>query len=186
MSKIPEPPSQFTIPACYTLPQPPPPALSKIISFSDETLLYIFYALPQSALSEAASNELYTRAWRFHKELQCWITKEPEMVPTRTSTYEKGVFWVFDPTRWERERREMTVRYDDLEERAQPQQVPMLGMNVPMGMVNMNDRMMNMPTGLANVPQQMMGLTQGLNQGFAGQPQNVNAAIAALLGGQSM
>jgi hypothetical protein len=234
-TKIPEPPEQVLIPSCYTLPQPPPPPLSKITSFSDETLLYIFYALPSSSLSEAAATELYARAWRYHKELQMWITKEPEMVPTRTAAYEKGVFWVFDSHRWERERREMTVRYDDLEEMAQ--QVPML--NMPLGMI---DRMMNIPSvpqhvsgplssqglpglsqglgqlqsqglsqlqgqslaqlqgpslgqlqgqGLSQLQGQGLGQLQGLGQGFAqsqtqgfGQSQNVNAAIAALLGGQ--
>ncbi|KAI9024253.1 hypothetical protein DFJ74DRAFT_756245 [Hyaloraphidium curvatum] len=106
----------FTLPACYTLPSPPPPPLSKIPSFGDESLLYIFHAFPRDLLAEHAAQELYNRNWRFHKELRMWITRD-EGAGQRGQGFERGVYAVWVPERWERERREMLVRYEDLEER---------------------------------------------------------------------
>jgi hypothetical protein len=37
----------------------PPSAQSKMSKFSDETLFYIFYAMPQDVLQDAAAYELY-------------------------------------------------------------------------------------------------------------------------------
>jgi CCR4-NOT transcription complex subunit 2 len=37
----------------------PPSAQSKMPKFSDETLFYIFYAMPQDVLQDAAAYELY-------------------------------------------------------------------------------------------------------------------------------
>jgi CCR4-NOT transcription complex subunit 2 len=48
---------EYHLPSCYNV-QPPPPAQSKIGSFSDETLFYIFYSMPRDILQEAAAQEL--------------------------------------------------------------------------------------------------------------------------------
>lgn len=106
----------FTLPPCYTLPTPPPPPLTKIPNFGDESLLYIFYAFPRDQLAEHAAQELYNRNWRFHKELRMWITRD-EGAGQRGQGFERGYYSVWVPERWERERREMVVRYEDLEER---------------------------------------------------------------------
>ena len=42
----------------------PPSAQSKMTKFSDETLFYIFYAMPQDVLQDAAAYELYTHQLR--------------------------------------------------------------------------------------------------------------------------
>lgn len=48
----------FKLPACYKNVNPPP-AISKIFQFSDETLFYIFYTMPRDVMQEAAAQELY-------------------------------------------------------------------------------------------------------------------------------
>lgn len=47
----------FHLPSCYNV-QPPPPAQSKIASFTDETLFFIFYSTPRDVLQEVAAQEL--------------------------------------------------------------------------------------------------------------------------------
>jgi len=47
----------FHLPSCYNV-HPPPPAQSKINSFADETLFFIFYATPRDTLQEVAAQEL--------------------------------------------------------------------------------------------------------------------------------
>ncbi|KAJ3038098.1 hypothetical protein HDV00_000981 [Rhizophlyctis rosea] len=120
---------QFTIPSCYDLPQPPPPAISKIGSFSDETLFYVFYAMPREGVQEAAAQELFNRAWRFHKELKLWVCKEPGMeAAVKGNGFERGWYIFFDPTTWSKVKREWVLYYDQLEERG-----PLGGGNVVNG-----------------------------------------------------
>ncbi|KAJ3340415.1 hypothetical protein HDU93_007022 [Gonapodya sp. JEL0774] len=125
----------FHLPPCYNLPTPPPPALSKIHDFSEETLFYAFYSCPRDALSESSAQELYSRNWRFHKEVRAWITRDTEAgniagnpvagqaasrppgIGVGGAAVDKGSYWVWDVAKWERERREMVVRFEDLEDR---------------------------------------------------------------------
>lgn len=60
------------LPACYNV-QPSPPVASKIPAFADETLFYMFYAMPGDRMQELAARELFSRQWRFHKELKVWL-----------------------------------------------------------------------------------------------------------------
>jgi CCR4-NOT transcription complex subunit 2 len=48
----------FHIPACYVNVNTPPPGSAKAQAFSDETLLYMFYACPRDAVQEIAAQEL--------------------------------------------------------------------------------------------------------------------------------
>ena len=92
----------FVLPSCYNV-QPPPPAQSKVASFSDETLFFIFYSTPRDVLQEVAAQELYSRNWRYHKELHVWLTKEQNTEPThKTPTYERGTYVFFDPASWDK------------------------------------------------------------------------------------
>jgi CCR4-NOT transcription complex subunit 2 len=50
---------KYDLPACYRM-SAPPSAQSKMSKFSDETLFYIFYAMPQDALQDAAAYELFS------------------------------------------------------------------------------------------------------------------------------
>lgn len=105
------------VPPCYLL----PPSITlnpgaKLPSFADETLLYIFYAHPKDRLQELAARELTTaRSWRYHKDLQQWMTVvEGELAvtqrvpPTRTFTV------VFDTASWTRCKRDVVVDKEDV------------------------------------------------------------------------
>ncbi|KXS18309.1 hypothetical protein M427DRAFT_53705 [Gonapodya prolifera JEL478] len=120
----------FTLPPCYNLPTPPPPALTKLHDFSDETLLYAFYAMPRDAMAEAAAQELHARSWRFHKESRVWLARDadaaqpggaqqrPPGVGPGGAAVDKAAYWIWELAKWERERRDMVVRYEDLEDRS--------------------------------------------------------------------
>ncbi|SJX60571.1 related to CDC36-transcription factor [Sporisorium reilianum f. sp. reilianum] len=112
---------EFTLPSCYNV-QPPPPAQSKIASFSDETLFFIFYSTPRDVLQEVAAQELYARNWRYHKELHVWLTKEQNTEPTqKTPTYERGTYVFFDPSVWEKVSKNFHLMYEMLEEKVPSQ-----------------------------------------------------------------
>lgn len=110
----------FHLPTCYNV-QAPPPGPSKAGAFSDETLFYMFYSSPRDALQEVAAQELWNRNWRYHKDLRIWITKESGSAPsTKIPGGEVGIYTWWDPESWCKDRKEMTVRYSDLEEKTSP------------------------------------------------------------------
>jgi len=96
-----------------------PDASSRMPNFSDDTLLKIFYTQPRDILQETAAAELYSRDWRWHKELRQWMMKDnPMSQPTRLSERsERGVYIFFNPANWTRERREFLLNYDELDQR---------------------------------------------------------------------
>ncbi|KAG4107058.1 hypothetical protein H8356DRAFT_921977 [Neocallimastix lanati (nom. inval.)] len=106
------------LPTCFSLPQMPPPIITKIGVFSDETLFYIFYTMPKEAIQEAAAQELYNRNWRYHKKLGIWLAKElgSEDV-VKGIGCEKGLYLYFDPKNWEKKKSELLIYYEQLEER---------------------------------------------------------------------
>ncbi|KAJ2870870.1 transcriptional regulator [Coemansia asiatica] len=107
----------FSLPECYNATHPQQ-AVTKIASFLDETLFYIFYTMPRDELQLAAAEELYQRQWRYHKELRLWLTKDPESQSTaRTQRGEQGVFIFFDPGVWQKVKKEFMVLYEHLEDR---------------------------------------------------------------------
>ncbi|KAN0139643.1 NOT2 / NOT3 / NOT5 family domain containing protein [Lactarius tabidus] len=107
----------FHLPGCYNV-QPPAPGPGKAAAFSDETLFFMFYSSPRDALQEIASQELYNRNWRYHKELRIWLTKESGTAPSqKVPGGEQGTYTFWDPDNWAKERKEMVVLYTDLEEK---------------------------------------------------------------------
>ena len=48
----------FSVPACYSV-QNIHPLNTKVASFSDETLFYVFYQMPRDVMQEVAASELY-------------------------------------------------------------------------------------------------------------------------------
>ncbi|KAJ2579160.1 transcriptional regulator, partial [Coemansia sp. RSA 1836] len=107
----------FKLPPCYNASQPPH-AVTRMPSFTDETLFYMFYTMPREELQLAAAEELYRRQWRYHKELRLWLTKDPESQPTaRTPRGEQSVFIFFDPGVWQKVKKEFLVMYEMLEDR---------------------------------------------------------------------
>lgn len=108
--------SEFQLPSCYNV--QPPPALSKMAAFTDETLFFIFYSQPRDAAQEAAAEQLYKRNWRYHKDLHLWLTKDVGSEPTqKTATYERGTYIFFDPNIWERVQKEFVLVFEHLETR---------------------------------------------------------------------
>jgi len=96
----------------------PPPIITRIGVFSDETLFYIFYTMPKEAIQEAAAQELYNRNWRYHKQHRIWLAKElgSEDV-VKGIGCERGLYLYFDPYIWEKKKREFVIYYEHLEER---------------------------------------------------------------------
>jgi CCR4-NOT transcription complex subunit 2 len=107
----------FKIPQCYRM-QPPALRPQNFQKFSLETLFFIFYAVPRDLLQAAAAQELYNRKWRYHKQLKQWISRAPRTDPTvKTAAFEKGTYICFDPSRWEKLRKEnFLLMYEQLEE----------------------------------------------------------------------
>ena len=106
----------FKSPDCYSLNFKL--SLEKIRHFSDEALLYIFYTSPRDMLQEAAAQQLYSRGWRFHKELQLWLTRDPSSdLVVKGDGFERGVYIFFEPQTWTRMKKEFVVNYEFLEER---------------------------------------------------------------------
>ncbi|KAK9320995.1 hypothetical protein V1517DRAFT_263310 [Lipomyces orientalis] len=101
----------FHLPPCYHV-QSAPPQQTKVANFSDETLFYIFYSMPRDFMQEAVAAELTSRNWRYHKELKVWLTKEPGSEPLQPSPhYERGIYTFFDPSTWERVKKEYVLYY---------------------------------------------------------------------------
>lgn len=110
----PEP--EFQLPACYTQ-QAPRLQLACFTKFQLETLFYIFYSMPGDEAQLFAADELSTRGWWFHKELKTWLSRVTNADPAmKTDRYERGSFWIFDTSSWERVRKDnFLVQYEQLE-----------------------------------------------------------------------
>ncbi len=109
----------FALPECYTVAENTSSLLSRIPNLSDETLFYIFYAMPRECYQEAAAQTLYLRGWRFHKELRLWLTRDPlSGMYAKGTGFERGIYIFFDPTTWSRVKKEWVLYFDHLEERS--------------------------------------------------------------------
>nr|CAG4651825.1 EOG090X06CC [Triops cancriformis] len=92
----------------------------KLNRYQEDLLFYLFYTYVGDVLQLAAAAELYNRDWRYHKEERVWITRAPGMPPLeKTSTYERGTYYCFDPHNWRKVAKEFYVEYDKLEDRPQ-------------------------------------------------------------------
>ncbi|KAI3405370.2 CDC36 [Candida oxycetoniae] len=89
---------------------------TKIQSLTDETLFYIFYMKPRDTLQEYAARELVARNWRYHKDIQVWLTKDSNIEPVLIGQdVEKGVYIFFDPHNWEKIRKEFVLHYSSVQ-----------------------------------------------------------------------
>ncbi|KAF3987243.1 hypothetical protein FT662_04092 [Candidozyma haemuli var. vulneris] len=99
-----------------TIIPPPEPCDTKISSFADETLFYIFYTKPRDTLQEYAARELVARNWRYHRDIQVWLTKDSNVEPVLISPdVERGVYIFFDPHNWEKIRKEFVLHYSSVQ-----------------------------------------------------------------------
>ena len=63
----------------------------------------------------------FNRNWRYHKDLRLWITKESgTQISAKIAGGEQGRYSYWDPEMWEKNQKEMTVLYSDLEEKSHP------------------------------------------------------------------
>ena len=116
--------SKFRLPECYNVTNVQP-IESKIQSFNEETLFWIFYSCPADVKQQMAAVELYvimpgpgdvnrqtanifgrhSRNWRWHKKLQVWLTKDEHMTPQILSpNHERGYYIVWDTASWRKDR----------------------------------------------------------------------------------
>lgn len=112
------------IPSCYHVPSLPAPSI-KITSFADETLFYIFYAMPGDKMQELAARELFGRGWRFHKPSKSWLcpiidSKDANnsgaaMAAFASAQTNPVAFFLFDQSTWIKVKRTLTLQVDDLE-----------------------------------------------------------------------
>lgn len=112
------------IPACYHVPSLPAPA-AKITGFADETLFYIFYAMPGDKMQELAARELFGRGWRFHKPSKSWLcpvidakdanNSGAAMAAFSAAQTSPVAFFLFDQSTWIKVKRSLTLQVDDLE-----------------------------------------------------------------------
>ncbi|CAK9438721.1 uncharacterized protein LODBEIA_P29450 [Lodderomyces beijingensis] len=94
----------------------PDPINTKIQNLTDETLFYIFYMKPRDTLQEHAARELVARNWRYHKDIQVWLTKDSNVEPVLIGQdVEKGVYIFFDPHNWEKIRKEFVLYYSSVQ-----------------------------------------------------------------------
>lgn len=95
----------FHLPAAYNV-NNVPIVHTRISNFADETLFFLFYTYTRDVMQETAAAELYTRDWRWHKELRQWMMKDQQVAaPIRISERtERGVYVFFDAMNWKRER----------------------------------------------------------------------------------
>ncbi|KUI68840.1 General negative regulator of transcription subunit 2 [Cytospora mali] len=106
---------KFSLPECYTV-RNTQPIEQKMPNFTEETLLYMFYANPQDKHQYLAAQQLFSRGWRWHKVHCFWLTKDIEMQPLSISPEaERGYYVIWNTKEWVRERRELVLRYADLE-----------------------------------------------------------------------
>ncbi|OLN88046.1 General negative regulator of transcription subunit 2 [Colletotrichum chlorophyti] len=103
------------LPECYKVTNVQP-IETKIPSFNEETLFWIFYSCTQDIKQQLAAVELHSRNWRWHKKMHFWLTKDEMLMPASLGPHhERGYYIIWDTTNWRKERRELTLHYGDLE-----------------------------------------------------------------------
>ncbi|KAI1505303.1 CobW/HypB/UreG, nucleotide-binding domain-containing protein [Biscogniauxia marginata] len=106
---------EFRLPECYNV-NNVQPLENKLGNFNEETLMWIFYSCPGDIKQHLAAHELYNRAWRWHKKLKIWLTKDEIMHPRILSAqHEEGYYIIWNTSEWRKERRTLTLHYADLE-----------------------------------------------------------------------
>ena len=110
--------NDFTTPECYTV-KKVAPLHTRINSFSDETLFYVFYSMPRDYMQVLVGQELMERKWRYHMREQMWMMRDESTPPPAQDdarTSEQGYYIWWDKNVWKKVRRAYTLRYEDLDE----------------------------------------------------------------------
>lgn len=102
------------LPPCYNISNLPP-ASSKIGSFAEETLFYIFYSMPRDRLQELAARELtVNRNWRFWTTQRIWLTCSTTAT-IQGDVYVADSFW--DVSTWSRTKKDIRIPLQEIEDR---------------------------------------------------------------------
>ena len=106
---------------------------AKILALvADETLFFVFYAMPRDRAQLIAAAQLWTRGWRYHKALKMWFTlpegSRPGASPRVQALFsgkgqqasvrgeeELGTFVFFDFTNWQRVVKEYLLNFSQVE-----------------------------------------------------------------------
>lgn len=103
----------FQIPPAYIV-NPPPKLSDKMDLFSDDTLFYIFYAMPKDQMQLQAARSLARRDWLYHKDLKVWLKRVE--ITSQGPNSETGTFICMDVSRWEEVRKDnFVLEYDKIE-----------------------------------------------------------------------
>ncbi|KAJ5408146.1 hypothetical protein N7509_002029 [Penicillium cosmopolitanum] len=81
------------------------------------------YNYAQDIVQELVAEELMGRKWRYHKLERCWLTRDetyPGPMDVERGVSERGVYLLWDPASWKKIRREFILRYEDLDNRLDP------------------------------------------------------------------
>lgn len=119
--------AENVLPACYFAAEAPGLDVH-IGALSDETLFYVFYAMPRDQYQLMAASELHTRGWRYHKVLKLWFIKDslagqPSAANAAASNaastpgQEHGIFIFFDFTNWQRVKKEFVIIAEQVEDK---------------------------------------------------------------------
>lgn len=88
---------------CYYM-QPPALKTGHLTKFQLETLFYIFYGLPKDVLQAYSAQELYSREWRYHADLELWFKEvgPSDGIAQAQSPNGAQQYMYFDINSWER------------------------------------------------------------------------------------
>ena len=120
--------ADYSIPDVYTI-HKVAPLHTRINSFSDETLFYIFYSMPRDYIQVIVAQELMERKWRYHTREQMWLMRDDASQYPRSEDQrsEQGYYIWWDKNLWKKVRRPYHLNYEDLDDvpavgnrRAQP------------------------------------------------------------------
>ncbi|KAJ5232679.1 hypothetical protein N7468_005635 [Penicillium chermesinum] len=81
------------------------------------------YNHARDIMQELAAEELMGRKWRYHKLERCWLTRDesyPGPVDVERGVSERGIYLLWDHSTWKKVRREFILRYEDLDNRLDP------------------------------------------------------------------
>lgn len=98
-----------------TPPAQPVTIETQLKTLTELELFYLFYSQSKTILQELSARELGERNWKYHKELQVWLTKADGLEPTPVGFgCEDGNYKIFDPARWEYVNKQFRLYYNSL------------------------------------------------------------------------
>ena len=171
--------SEYHIPDCYTI-KKVAPLQTRINSFSDETLFYMFYSMPRDYMQVLVAQELMERKWRYHMHEQMWMMRDENSggyAYNDDRSSEQGYYIWWDKNLWKKVRRAYTLRYADLDD------MPNVGSGGTQGVAAAGASLAGAP-GIAQATGRAVATAGGpRGQGLGGIGAGVGAPGAGMNGG---